>query len=83
MESRPSTIKLRATNTDSEAAVQHLPCKIDHEGSARVSTYFTPTETDGEKTVSFRGRLLKGHDIPLLPGATGERLFEGVKLPSC
>lgn len=34
------------------SAIHHLPCKIKHDGPAKVSTYFVPTEeSDGKGTL--------------------------------
>ena len=42
-----------------EMALHHLPCVIDHDGPANVSSYFVISE---DKTTSLRGRQLKGVD---------------------
>ncbi|XP_058505320.1 ribonuclease H2 subunit C [Solea solea] len=60
------------------APVHLLPCEIEHSGSAQVSQYFTATTKDHkfEKTVSFRGRELKGQEISCPQGYTGLVLKE-------
>nr|XP_043895822.1 ribonuclease H2 subunit C isoform X2 [Solea senegalensis] len=60
------------------APVHLLPCEIEHSGSAQVSQYFTATTKDRkcEKTVSFRGRELKGQEISCPQGYTGLVLKE-------
>ncbi|XP_061582327.1 ribonuclease H2 subunit C [Cololabis saira] len=58
--------------------VHLMPCEIDHNGLAQVSQYFTATTKDRkqEKTVSFRGRGLKGQEICCPHGYTGLVLKE-------
>ena len=53
-----------------------LPCKIHHDGPARVSEYFMPqqiNENDGETVyeASFRGRRLAGKKMELPSNVTG------------
>ncbi|XP_029021066.1 ribonuclease H2 subunit C [Betta splendens] len=58
--------------------VHLMPCEIEHNGPAEVSQYFTATTKDHkhEKTVSFRGRGLKGQEIRCPEGYTGLVLKE-------
>ncbi|KAM9740823.1 ribonuclease H2 subunit C [Menidia menidia] len=58
--------------------VHLMPCEIEHNGPAKVSEFFTSTTKDHkqEKTVSFRGRGLKGQEIALPQGYTGLVLKE-------
>ncbi|XP_049899172.1 ribonuclease H2 subunit C [Epinephelus moara] len=58
--------------------VQLMPCEIEHSGPASVSQYLTATTKDGklEKTVSFRGRGLKGQELSCPHGYTGLVLKE-------
>ncbi|KAM4554729.1 ribonuclease H2 subunit C [Odontesthes bonariensis] len=60
------------------APVHLMPCEIEHNGPAQVSQYFTATTKDHkqEKTVSFRGRELKGQEISCPEGYTGLVLKE-------
>ncbi|KAF7228337.1 ribonuclease H2 subunit C [Nothobranchius furzeri] len=61
-----------------QAQVHLMPCEIEYNGPARVSEYFTSTTKDRkqEKTVSFRGRGLKGQEISCPQGYTGLVLKE-------
>ena len=71
-----------ADEVDDSAKQVHLltGCSIEYNGPANVETYFKSSEpsddTDGEKkgssfkTAYFRGRLMKGVDVPLPPGYT-------------
>ncbi|XP_041654209.1 ribonuclease H2 subunit C [Cheilinus undulatus] len=58
--------------------VHLMPCEIEHDGPAQVSQYFTATTKDGkqEKSVSFRGRGLKGQELSCPQGYTGLVLKE-------
>ncbi|XP_076015644.1 ribonuclease H2 subunit C [Genypterus blacodes] len=58
--------------------VHLLPCEIEHSGSAQVSQYFNATIKDRkhEKTVSFRGRGLKGQELSCPQGYGGLVLKE-------
>ncbi|XP_026185495.1 ribonuclease H2 subunit C [Mastacembelus armatus] len=60
------------------APVYLLPCEIEHSGPAQVSQFFTSTIKDHkyEKTVSFRGRGLKGQELNCPQGYTGLVLKE-------
>ncbi|KAM9375989.1 ribonuclease H2 subunit C [Pholidichthys leucotaenia] len=60
------------------AAVHLMPCEIEHSGPAQVSQYFTATtkKRKQEKSVSFRGRGLKGQEISCPQGYTGLVLKE-------
>lgn len=52
-----------------------LPCEIQYTGPAPVSAYFKPEAgAYGGQEAAFRGRALKGADIPLPPGYTGSLL---------
>ncbi|XP_040031356.2 ribonuclease H2 subunit C [Gasterosteus aculeatus] len=53
--------------------VHLMPCEIEHDGPAHVSEYLTATTKDCklEKTVSFRGRGLKGQELSCPQGYTG------------
>ncbi|XP_056238494.1 ribonuclease H2 subunit C isoform X2 [Seriola aureovittata] len=57
------------------APVHLMPCEIEHNGPAQVSQYFTATTKD-QKTVSFRGRGLKGQELSCPQGYTGLVLKE-------
>ncbi|CAK6964587.1 ribonuclease H2 subunit C [Scomber scombrus] len=58
--------------------VHLMPCEIEHNGPAQVSQYLTATMKDRkyEKTVSFRGRGLKGQELSCPQGYTGLVLKE-------
>uniref|UniRef100_A0A8C8RA49 Uncharacterized protein n=1 Tax=Pelusios castaneus TaxID=367368 RepID=A0A8C8RA49_9SAUR len=55
-----------------------LPCEVEHNGSASVARYFTPAIRQGpqEKSVSFRGRSLKGQEVKVPQGYVGLVLKE-------
>ncbi|XP_018515845.1 ribonuclease H2 subunit C [Lates calcarifer] len=61
-----------------KAPVHLMPCEIEHNGSAQVSQYLSATTKDRkyEKTVSFRGRGLKGQELSCPQGYTGLVLKE-------
>ncbi|XP_068182271.1 ribonuclease H2 subunit C [Antennarius striatus] len=54
-------------------SVHLMPCEIEHDGPAQVSQYFDATTKNSkqEKTVSFRGRRLKGQELSCPQGYTG------------
>ncbi|XP_051900907.1 ribonuclease H2 subunit C [Pristis pectinata] len=58
--------------------VHLLPVDIESDGNARVDQYFTPAvqERDGELLVSYRGRALRGRDLPVPAGYVGLVLRE-------
>jgi hypothetical protein len=59
---------------DCDASVHSIPCKTTYSGNARVSTYFLPVECDdGTMEASFRGRALRGRQIVLPSGYTGDK----------
>ncbi|KAG7464530.1 hypothetical protein MATL_G00166570 [Megalops atlanticus] len=61
--------------------VHLLPCEIEHDGPAEVTRYFTAALKDRkhEKSVSFRGRGLKGQEVSCPHGYTGLVLRENHK----
>ncbi|CAM9096393.1 unnamed protein product [Lampetra planeri] len=61
-----------------EEPVHLVPCEVEHNGPAQVSQFFTAAvkERKHEKTVSFRGRGLKGQEINFPQGYTGLVLKE-------
>ncbi|KAM8910936.1 ribonuclease H2 subunit C isoform 2-T2 [Spinachia spinachia] len=63
--------------------VHLMPCEIEHDGPAHVSEYLTATIKDckQEKTVSFRGRGLKGQELNCPQGYTG-LVLKDVNKPS-
>ncbi|XP_074530134.1 ribonuclease H2 subunit C [Halichoeres trimaculatus] len=81
MSSNTSVTRLQLVSSVSQAprvSVHLMPCEIEHDGPAQVSQYFTATAKDCkyEKTVSFRGRGLKGQELSCPPGYTGLVLKE-------
>lgn len=59
-------IHILVTSPPGEAVVHHLPCKINMDGPAKISTYFVPEENkDGKyNTVPFDNNfdvMLRGH----------------------
>ncbi|XP_070622459.1 ribonuclease H2 subunit C isoform X2 [Erythrolamprus reginae] len=63
-------------------ALHLLPCSIRHDGPAAVARYFAPAvrrdpeAPEGEASVSFRGRSLKGKESSLPKGYVGLVLEE-------
>ncbi|XP_007502744.1 ribonuclease H2 subunit C [Monodelphis domestica] len=55
-----------------------LPCKIQHNGPAAISRFFSPTIRPGPSgpVVSFRGRSLHGEEVTVPPGYVGLVLRE-------
>ncbi|XP_041037979.1 ribonuclease H2 subunit C isoform X1 [Carcharodon carcharias] len=55
-----------------------LPAEIESDGDANVHQYFTAAiqEREGEMQVSFRGRALRGRDLPVPLGYVGLVLKE-------
>ncbi|XP_077387268.1 ribonuclease H2 subunit C [Festucalex cinctus] len=55
-----------------------IPCEIEHNGHAQITQYFNTAIKDRkhEKTVSFRGRGLKGQELTCPQGYTGLVLKE-------
>lgn len=54
--------------------VHLLPCTVHYNGAAPIAEYFQPSPASGtssEQTAAFRGRELKGVNIPLPEGAVG------------
>ncbi|XP_056145630.1 ribonuclease H2 subunit C [Lampris incognitus] len=71
-------IQLSSASQTENASVHLMPCEIEHNGRAHISQYFTATVKDRkhEKTVSFRGRGLRGQQIDFPQGYTGLVLKE-------
>ncbi|XP_071400864.1 ribonuclease H2 subunit C-like [Centroberyx affinis] len=71
-------VQLSAAGQAERAPVHLLPCEVEHNGPAQVSQYFTATTKDRkhEKTVSFRGRGLRGQELSCPQGYTGLVLKE-------
>lgn len=59
--------------SDDKTSVNILPCRIDHNGPAKVTKrYWRPeTEKDGTKTAYFRGRRLRGKSLKVPQGYKG------------
>ena len=53
------------------AKVEHLPCEIQYNGSAPVSSYFVVNDDNRVKEAMLRGRLLKGERVSLPEGVHG------------
>lgn len=62
----------------SNAKVEHIPCEIQFNGSAPVSSYFVVNDDNKIKEAMFRGRLLKGERVSLPEGINGIRVDENV-----
>ncbi|CAL8264245.1 unnamed protein product [Lota lota] len=71
-------VQLSTMGKAERTTVHLMPCEIEHNGSAQVSQYFTSTIKDRkqEKTVSFRGRGLRGAELSCPQGYTGLVLKE-------
>ncbi|CAI5652429.1 ribonuclease H2 subunit C isoform X1 [Oreochromis niloticus] len=80
MSCNSSVIRLCASSVGQapQAPVHLMPCEIEHNGPAQVNQYFTATTKDQkqDKSVSFRGRGLKGQKISCPQGYTGLVLKE-------
>ncbi|XP_046705339.1 ribonuclease H2 subunit C isoform X1 [Silurus meridionalis] len=78
-----TVVQLDSVDQQHQADIHLLPCDIEHDGLAHVDKFFTPTvkERKHEKTVSFRGRGLKGQEVTHPEGYTGLVLTE-VQKPS-
>ena len=64
--------------TASDAKVEHIPCEIQFNGSAPVSSYFVVNDDNKVKEAMFRGRLLKGERVSLPEGVNGTQMDSGV-----
>ncbi|XP_029599537.1 ribonuclease H2 subunit C-like [Salmo trutta] len=83
-----TTLELDSVSQAECPPVHLLPCEIEHDGPAEVSQFFTATIKDRNmvhrgssscmhsKTVSFRGRGLKGQEVSCPQGYTGLVLRE-------
>ncbi|XP_068449093.1 ribonuclease H2 subunit C isoform X1 [Clinocottus analis] len=86
MSCNTSVIRVQVSSVgDAQRVPVHLmPCEIEDNGPAEVSKYLTATTKDCklEKTVSFRGRGLKGRELSCPQGYTGLVLKEVDKASS-
>lgn len=64
--------------TASNAKVEHIPCEIQFNGSAPVSSYFVVNDDNKIKEAMFRGRLLKGERVSLPEGINGIQIDDGI-----
>ena len=56
----------RSLSGKQDSSVNYLPCKIDYNGSAEISSYFmVKKEADGSLGAQFRGRGLQGEILEL------------------
>ncbi|KAI3351655.1 hypothetical protein L3Q82_020504 [Scortum barcoo] len=71
-------VQVSSVDQVQKASVHLMPCEVEHDGQAQVSQYFAATTKDckQEKTVSFRGRGLKGRELRCPQGYTGLVLKE-------
>ncbi|KAM6953471.1 ribonuclease H2 subunit C [Aplochiton taeniatus] len=71
-------MQLSSVSRAEQLPVHLMPCEIEHDGPAEVSQFFDATIKDRkhEKTVSFRGRGLKGQELNCPQGYTGLVLRE-------
>ncbi|KAI4880161.1 hypothetical protein NFI96_031178 [Prochilodus magdalenae] len=78
-----TTVQLGSLSQADKPQIHLLPCEVEHDGPAQVSKFFTPTvkQLKCERTVSFRGRGLKGQEVNCPKGYTGLVLKE-VQRPS-
>jgi hypothetical protein len=84
-------ISVSTPRNPSEAVIHHIPCSINYDGVAKVSTYFVPermSSTDDSSSSSshltayFRGRKLDGTSITLPTKVTGLILRESANASS-
>lgn len=67
----------------SGSQVHHLPCRIKHDGPAKVDTYFLPTELDdGKLEAAFRGRRLEGTVVDLAAAGAVGVVFRETSAPT-
>ena len=64
--------------TAPNARVEHIPCEIQFNGSAPVSSYFVVNDDNKVKEAMFRGRLLQGERVSLPKGVNGIRVDDRV-----
>ncbi|RCN29463.1 ribonuclease H1/H2 small subunit [Ancylostoma caninum] len=68
----PLCVISKQTGTSSSSQQQEIhsiPCKIDYNGPAKVSGYFSQDEdSNGKKRAAFRGHGLEGVTLDLPPG---------------
>ena len=64
--------------TAANARVEHIPCEIQFNGSAPVSSYFVVNDDNKVKEAMFRGRLLKGERVSLPEGVNGIQVDDRV-----
>ncbi|XP_063046827.1 ribonuclease H2 subunit C [Engraulis encrasicolus] len=78
-----TTVQLGSVSQAEKLPVHLLPCEIEHDGPAEVSSYFTAAIKDRkhELTVSFRGRGFKGQEANCPQGYTG-LVLKQVEKPS-
>uniref|UniRef100_A0A8C4Y9H4 Uncharacterized protein n=1 Tax=Gopherus evgoodei TaxID=1825980 RepID=A0A8C4Y9H4_9SAUR len=76
--SSPIRLDLSSLRGAPQDVLHLLPCEVEHNGSAPVDRYFTPAIRQGsqEKSVSFRGRSLKGQEVMVPQGYVGLVLKE-------
>ncbi|XP_075902792.1 ribonuclease H2 subunit C [Nelusetta ayraudi] len=74
-------VQLSSASPPPRVPVHLMPCEIEHNGPAQVSQYLDATtkQHKHEKTVSFRGRGLKGQEVNCPQGYTGIVLKEANK----
>ena len=58
-------------NNNQDSTIHLLPCTIDFNGPAPVSSYFRIKSEQGVLTSHFRGRKLRGIKVPLPEATTG------------
>uniref|UniRef100_H2YKZ0 Uncharacterized protein n=1 Tax=Ciona savignyi TaxID=51511 RepID=H2YKZ0_CIOSA len=64
-----------------EVTLQHLPCKVEADDAASISSFFCPKTVKGENKIetlsaTFRGRPLDGKNINLPEGYVGVVMAE-------
>ncbi|VDM70443.1 unnamed protein product [Strongylus vulgaris] len=61
-------VSKQAGNSSDQMQIHSLPCKIEYNGPAQVSGYFTIHEdSNGKKRAAFRGHGLEGMKLDLPP----------------
>ncbi|XP_077588823.1 ribonuclease H2 subunit C isoform X2 [Stigmatopora nigra] len=80
MSCHSSVIRVDASTADQapKEPLHLIPCEIEHNGPAHISQFFNAAIKDRkhEKTVSLRGRGLKGQEVNCPQGYTGMVLRE-------
>ena len=69
-------ITIRASDPCADSKAHLLPCEIQATGSALVSAYFKPEAGPKSQEATFRGRQLRGVDLPMPAGYSGAMIAD-------